>query len=66
MKVKHRDKIAETWFATVFPLDKFHVKEGVLVFEDVPWCPSVGRGSQLIVPGADQVALVIQGVAAGI
>ena len=35
MGVKRRDKIAETWFATVFPLDKFRVKEGVLVFEDL-------------------------------
>src|SRR5258708_21721927 len=33
--IKRRDKIAETWFATVFLLDKFRVKEGVLVFEDL-------------------------------
>ena len=35
MRVKRCDKIAETWFATFFPLDKFRVKEGVLVFEDL-------------------------------
>ncbi len=33
--IKRRDKIAETWFATVLPLDKFRVTDGELGFDDL-------------------------------
>jgi hypothetical protein len=33
--IKRRDKIAETWFAPVLPLDKFRVTDGELGFDDL-------------------------------
>jgi hypothetical protein len=33
--IKRRDRIAETWFATALPLDKFRVTDGELGFDDL-------------------------------
>ena len=33
--IKRRDRIAETWFSTVLPLDKFRVNDGELGFDDL-------------------------------
>lgn len=43
---KRRDKIAEAWFSRVLPLDKFHVTDGKLAYEDAGAGLGIGKGRE--------------------